>query len=438
VNDNQTVLRHRISMPAVITRICGIIAFGLLGGCIQIGDNHIAGYDFPKDTNSTNTYTSGAGGGSTAGTEATQPDFAGTGGNEPVTHLPSVEEACVTLRAEGQKVRKQIQVQVTEPAPVAVYFMLDQSSSMANFVKFPAAVDAVTWFVGDPSSTNLDVALQYFPLRSGVCETGEAYRTPEVPLSRLPGGSAGLTSSLECHSNFLPLFGFVYGTPMEGALRGATQFCSQFKSDPIANPEREDCVAVLVTDGEPNACTVNDGPGLAQIAKEAFDTSGVKTFTIGMTGADFAVLNQIGVAGGTDCTPADATSTACDVSSGGDAFVEALKLIRTTITKTIAKTVTRLQALECEWTIPLPPQGEVIDFSEVNVQFSPTGADTDAQIIGRVNTIADCGRRRAWYYDDEFMPRRIIACDEACKTIKAAIGAKINILLGCATEYIVE
>ena len=49
------------------------------------------------------------------------------------------------------------------------------------------AVDSINTFVNDPASSNLDLALQYFPLLGGDCATGGLYDTPEVPLGHRTG-----------------------------------------------------------------------------------------------------------------------------------------------------------------------------------------------------------------------------------------------------------
>jgi hypothetical protein len=38
-----------------------------------------------------------------------------------------------------------------------------------------------------------------------------------------------------------------------------------------------------------------------------------------------------------------------------------------------------------------------------------------------------------WHYDDPEEPSRIVACAETCETIQSTAGARVDILLGCAT-----
>jgi Mg-chelatase subunit ChlD len=416
----------------------GFLAICVLCGCsAEIQGTNYAGYTFQEaEAGSANNYPGGAGGSYSGGTDISATSNGGTRGTTQVTQSAGVDKTCAAVSNEAKQVEVQVEVQIKEVAPVALFFMLDQSASMQNGVKFPAAENAVTWLVNDPSSVNLDVALQYFPLLGGACDTGAGYAVPEVPLTRLPGCSSAIASSLAMHA--IPGVGLGIGTPTEGALRGATSFCAKFKADTVANPDREDCAVVLMTDGQPNACMVNDGPGLAKIAKNAYDTSQVMTFTVGMTGADFTVLNQISQAGHTDCTPSDPTSYACDVTSGGNSFIDALALIRGTVTKTMTKTELQTKALECEWNIPQPANGDKLDPMKVNVQFSPTGTDKDTTIIAMVASSDKCGTEQGWHYDNAVKPTRIVACKSTCDTIKAAPKGKINIMLGCETVVVIS
>lgn len=363
---------------------------------------------------------------------------AGTGGLDS-----GVTDACASISREPQQVEveveTEVEVEVVVGGPVSLYVMLDQSQSMTDLsgltTKWQVAVDSINAFVNDQASVDIDMALQYFSLPNGDCATGAGYDTPEVPMGRLPAHAPNISGSLALH---FPVGGG--GTPLEGALRGVTAFCERYKQDTTMNPEGRNCVAVLVTDGLPNGCN-EDWAVLVGIAADAYNNSGVMTFAIGMLGADFNLLDQIAQAGHADCTPDPADPTwACNVSTGGMTFLDALNLIRevTTELHTVTQTVTEMQtqALECEWEIPDPPEGEEFNRDKVNVEFSSTGLDADKQIFGRVDSADQCGSNLAWYYDDPEDPARIIACEQACSTIQSSETGKLNVLLGCGTLVI--
>ncbi len=50
---------------------------------------------------------------------------------------------------------------------------------------------------------------------------------------------------------------------------------------------------MLVTDGSPPSCAY-DGAPIVLLAGEAFNNDDVRTFAVGMTGADLGVLNPLG------------------------------------------------------------------------------------------------------------------------------------------------
>jgi uncharacterized protein YegL len=319
---------------------------------------------------------------------------------------------------------------VEVPQPIAIYIMLDKSGSMRGN-KWDTAKSSITTFVNDPTSEHIDVALQYFPINGGQC-TGAGYDTPAVAMGPLPANAVNITNSLIATNPDGT-------TPIEGALNGLTIFCNDFQ---LANPD-EQCVGVLITDGEPQACQTLHGP-LIGIADAAYNNWFVKTFTVGMSGADFTLLNPMAEVGGTDCTPNPDGSPnpidgfACDVSAGMTllAAFEAIREYVTTVeTKTEYRTETTTKIAECEWGIPDPPEGEEFDRDMVNVVFSEPGKDD--VIIGRVSRKRKCDDvEHGWYYDDPDNPTQIIVCDQTCQHITSVEGGIIDIQFGCETKII--
>lgn len=241
------------------------------------------------------------------------------------------------------RVQTEVPVETKEAQPFSIYIMLDQSGSMwvpdfipilsnttngvAPSLKWIAAIDSIIAFINDPDSAGIDVAIQYFPLDTVAtsCD-GSVYDTPAVPMGRLPDHAREIGDSL---TSRIPGNDF---TPLEAALRGATRYCKQFKADPVANPQGENCVVILVTDGLPSECS-NDADQLARIASDAY-ADGVITFAVGMAGADFDLLNMIAKAGqgDHDCHPDDPLFYCCNVSTG-ITLLQALDLIRDIVVK---------------------------------------------------------------------------------------------------------
>jgi hypothetical protein len=339
------------------------------------------------------------------------------------------DAACAAERSRAEQITVEIPVEIKEevPQPVAIYFILDQSASMLG-LKWPAAVNAINAFLNDPRSAGLDVAFQYFsvsflpPSGCSLCD-GTDCKTPAFAMGKLPGAAQAISADLQ---NKGPAG---IGTPIEAALRGGTQFCQGFQAQ---NPA-EKCVFVLITDGAPLGCA-GDAPTLAGIAGAA-KAAGVTTYAIGMDGADFNLLDQIGQQGGGDCTP-NAPSYACNAADA-QSFSSALELIRTSVVVTHTEIHTEIQSkkLDCEFARPTPPDGKEFDKDQVNVNFTTAGQTSK---ILKARSAAECPAGGGWYYDDENNPQKILVCPATCAAIQAAPDADVAVLLGCATEQILE
>jgi hypothetical protein len=101
---------------------------------------------------------------------------------------------------------------------------------------------------------------------------------------------------------------------------------------------------------------------------------------------------------------------------------------------TAASTIDAAMLGSCSWDIPKPPVGQHIDFESVNVRYtSPSGFATS---LGKVATQADCAAaENGWYYDNEALPTKILACPQTCTGVQAGgAAAKIEVLFGCETR----
>lgn len=357
----------------------------------------------------------------------------------------SPDQACAARAVQAETIERIVEVPIDEEVvvPSVFYLMLDSSGSMvedpftlASVVeqlldlfglgrnppaptKWDFALAGLTSFVNDPASAGLELGVGYFP-EGGQCD-GSGYDVPTVPLGVLPANAAAIEASLDAR---IPSG----GTPLEGALRGATGFCLAFNA---RNPNAS-CVAVLITDGAAVECDARSAADLALIAGDAAER-GVLTYAAGMEGADFAVLDAIGAAGGSDCDPG-APGFACDLTADNNAFVAALNGIRDR-TRTQTRIETRIerevQALSCAWEIPSPPPGEVFDPTRVNVELSAPGGAPLA--LGSVPLATDCGAAGGWFYDDALAPTIVNACPSTCELLRAEPETRVDLLFGCAT-----
>lgn len=367
-----------------------------------------------------------------------------------VVDPPDASCAATSQEAKQVTTTKEVVVEVPreEIKPVAIYLMLDRSSSMVgvcplnpstcNAQSWNQATQAISEFVSDPASATLDVALGYFPptvtdadkTATGPLCTGTSCAKPNVAMDKADHNAPKVIASLSASipTNMPPY----NTTPTECAIRGLGAFCKDHKAR-----TGQKCVGVLVTDGYPGGDCSTDANNLATLTATAA-MEGTPIFTLGLTGADFNFLNRIAMSGGTDCTP-NMDGNACDVSAGKDAFLGALEAIRETVvvkeTRIDHETVITEEPIDCEWTIPAPPMDMQFDKDKVNVRFSATGKA--ARVLGHVTSKEGCEKfSDGWYFDNEDQPSKVLACGQACEEIKGSKGARISIELGCQTQVL--
>jgi hypothetical protein len=95
------------------------------------------------------------------------------------------------------------------------------------------------------------------------------------------------------------------------------------------------------------------------------------------------------------------------------------------------------EPIPCQWQIPEPPMGEVLDPDLVNVEFIDVDTGMPEPIY-HVDDAAACDPViGGWYYDDNDTPKNIILCPVSCDDVSAAAeGSEINLLFGCETQNI--
>ncbi len=321
-----------------------------------------------------------------------------------------------------------------EPAALDAYLMLDRSASMAapmqsipsckvgdtTQARWCYAINALAGFFGAPTSNGMGVALQFFPNGNcgwisdteqnccayGTCCTGTADALPAVALGRLPGHLPTLITALNAQS---PLG---TTTPIEAALRGLIAYTAASKSANRA------MVAILVTDGDPNGCESSTAE-LAKLLAWHRESTGIKTFIIGMDGANFQTLEQLAIAGGATphsiyCTASFTTCSFFNVGAGTpEAFIDALQQIQRSV-------------VGCRFTLPATEDGIVEPSSLVVEVVSP--ANADRQLLPRRSSAAECGL--GWYSDPDH-PGEFLLCPDSCTAVQSQLGVSIEVLAGC-------
>jgi len=324
----------------------------------------------------------------------------------PVEQDGSVGDACAATTVKA------------ESAPLDMYIMFDNSTSMGTDCnlgsttasKWCYSINALDTFFKSVSAGN-GVALQYFPKcwkSQAECSTGASCAVAEVPLGQLPGNLTALETSL---NNNLPNG----TTPTEAALRGLAQYTTANKQ------AGREMIGILITDGVPEACDTNVNT-LAGIVQAHYQNDKIKTFVIGMTGADYNKLEAIASPGGASAHTANCgggigpTCFHYDVGNGNAAAF-------TAVLQAIQKS-----AVACQYNMPSTDAG-IVDPTKVEVQYS-VGGVPPAQKLPHVNDANSCGSG-GWYYDSNSNPKTLYLCPNTCSVVQVDSNAKIDISLGC-------
>ena len=450
-------MRHTLAFTVVTSLTAGLLIYGCGGG----GDDSAGPWNSGKgggsaasagaggadsgggDTSVGNGGTAGTLQGGSAGTPqqggsagTPQGGSAGAGvdagkdvdfGYDAPAFETSLEDACVDETAKA------------DPLPLDIYFMLDASTSMSQPAGYNAAgdcnatppftpginskwckaVNAIAGYVSSPQANGNRAAVQYFQHYTNHNCNGSGYDTPAVALGDLPGAYAGHAQTLVTASPGGLNWAYPHSsTPTEGALRGLASFTGSHQS-----PGRI-IIGILVTDGAPTACNTTDSV-LAGIAQTHFNNTGIHTFMVGMTGANFTKLedwaNYTGSLSHDDTNDACGSCSNCtchhyNVGNGDPAvFIAALNQIQKAV-------------LSCAFQVPQPSQG-VLDPNAVKVEYY-VGGQPPPQVLPRVDSAAQCAGP-GWYYDNNTNPTKINLCPDSCTTVQADKAAEVKIRIAC-------
>lgn len=321
-----------------------------------------------------------------------------------------------------------------QPVPLDMYIVLDRSASMqqplkviptctvgeAEDCRWCHAIDALGGFFAAPTSNGMGVALDFVPHGNcswisateqdccaiGDCCGGSSEALPEVALGELPGHFPRLIAALDAQD---PLG---TTTPLEAALRGMTQY---MKTSARAGRQM---VGLITTDGRPNGCE-RDTSLLADLLLRHRESTGQLTFVLGMTGANYPVLEQLARAGGAmahsnHCAGGFDECTFYDVGDGDPkAFIDALQQIQRSV-------------VACHFGMPKATTG-LVDPNTLVVQWS-SDTQPNAQPLPHVDVpTASC---QGWYADPE-NTGEFALCATTCALMQTQPSVQIDVLIGC-------
>ncbi|MBS2013342.1 MAG: VWA domain-containing protein [Deltaproteobacteria bacterium] len=372
-------------MRRVVWSVLGVCSFALLVACGTEGASEFPPTDPPK--------TDDGNGNGNFDTQSAPVDGGGGG-----TTDGNSDPSCATVKAEAKL------------TPVNMVVMYDQSGSMGDTTESPTFDPTKRWipvgnamkaFFTDPASAGMRASLSFFADATNSCNVAN-YSTAEVPLTALP--SATLSSTIDAHAP-------KGDTPTRPAMQGAIAQAQAV----LASHPGEKTVIVLVTDGEPYGCGINNATqSNAEIANVVTDVSAVAgtipTYVVGV-GPSVANLDAVAAAGGT---------TALHVSVGTPAT--------TTAELVTAMGKIRGQLASCDFAIPAPPDGRTLDLDKVFVVRTPSGKA--AETLPYDQSCKGAG----WRYDDPKKPAKVILCDATCDVVKADPGGKIDVQFACVAR----
>jgi hypothetical protein len=311
----------------------------------------------------------------------------------------------------GEVVECTSEVSRAEQISLDMLIMMDRSSSMVGFFGCCGDIwspvgNALGNFVALPEAAGLGVGIQFFPLQNNSCDVN-LYAAPAAPIALLPGNVKPVQDAILAN---YPGDGTVeIGlTPTEPALQGAIQQAQQW-----AQQSGHKVIVVLATDGEPTVCGSISVPGVAQVAQQGLmGTPSIQTYVIGI--GNVQGLNDIAVAGGTN----QAIIVPADPAIASQEFLRAMNDIRGNA------------QIPCELKIPAPPEGQILDFGKVNVQFSASGATSEILFVGDPSRCDPSNG--GWHFDNGSAPSSIVLCPATCGVVETQVSAELGIGLGCA------
>jgi hypothetical protein len=93
--------------------------------------------------------------------------------------------------------------------------------------------------------------------------------------------------------------------------------------------------------------------------------------------------------------------------------------------------------VDCQWTIPPPPDGQKLDPAKVNVTFTPSSGVPET--LYALSASTECtDATGGWFYDNAAAPRQVLACPSSCTKMQADVNAKVDVGFGCDSKRLLR
>ena len=312
-------------------------------------------------------------------------------------------------------------------SPVDMFIMLDQSGSMGadcnvgstTNSKWCNVINGLSSYFKSASATGNAAALQYFALSSPIACNGTGY-----DVSAVPGGngyvtlpSAAFDSNLNAHTPST-------NTPHEPAIRGIMGFTSRA----INRRAGRTTVGVFITDGDPCCGECNENiTTLSGLLSNHATSTGIPTYVVGMTGANFTNLESYAVAG-RGFVHADTVGGVADTCGNGAGPCRHWNV--GSGSGTVVREMLRLiQRGSAGCGRVLPTDAGFDDPSRVSLAYFPNG-QPQAQALTQINDAGMCGAD-SWYFPSSSGTGMAMLCPSLCSTVAADVNARIEASAGC-------
>jgi len=310
----------------------------------------------------------------------------------------------------------------SDPSPIDMFVMLDRTQSMTYTLQGSALQrwDAIEQgFQKFTSNQSTRVGLNYFGKTGNPNDPAEcdatSYAQAVVPIDYLSNNATVLALSVAAERAILG-----GQTPWYPALQGGLQFTQKWQT---ANPTHR-AVFVFITDGYPTECDT-DITHITSVVSDALQGRGlfaggpsIYTYVIGIA-VDNYNPDLVAKAGGTN------QATIVDGPTAPDQLAEALRN---------AISLTNSPGLSCNFSLPTPPAGQVLDPSQVQVVYKPYTGNN--QEIPRADSPAYCGGPNGgWYFDNPSNPTKITLCPCTCSNVAAG---SVELRFGCRTHLAIN